>query len=115
MDVDEALLDDPELLAKADPGGMLRAVATSGAQVRQAVQFCRDSGLHRLGEGGRPRAIVVATRLCITLEMGFTVLKPDLESLAGAPLRAEGRLAGAPWPASGRLAGRRNSPGNHIG
>src|SRR5687767_1312931 len=35
--IDEALLDDPTRLSAGDPGAMLRAVATAGAQVREAV------------------------------------------------------------------------------
>src|SRR4051812_46126299 len=39
---------------------MLRAVATSAAQIRSAVTSCREAGLDRLDELGRPRAVVVA-------------------------------------------------------
>ena len=52
-------LDDPELLAAADPAGMLRQVASSAAQVRTAVQLAGEADLGPVVAGGRPRAIVV--------------------------------------------------------
>lgn len=51
-------LDDPELVEAADPGAMLRQVASSAAQVRTAVRTCAETDLSALGD--RPRAIVVA-------------------------------------------------------
>ena len=60
IEVDEGLLDDPEALATGDPGEMLRAVATAGAQVRQAMRTSDEAGLARLAGDGRPRAVVVA-------------------------------------------------------
>lgn len=60
IEVDDGLLDDPERLAAADPGAMLRAVATSGAQVRQAVHSADEAGVGRLMADDRPRAVVVA-------------------------------------------------------
>ena len=53
-------LDDPELVEAGDPGGMLRQVASSAAQVRTAVRACEEAGLTALRPAGRPRAIVVA-------------------------------------------------------
>src|SRR5437764_1175781 len=38
---------------------MLRDVATSGAQVRQAVAAAAEAGVGALAEAGRPRAVVV--------------------------------------------------------
>jgi glucose/mannose-6-phosphate isomerase len=58
--VDEELLDDQERLAAGDPGGMLVAIASSGAQVRKAIRVSHEAGLERLAEGVRPRAVVVA-------------------------------------------------------
>ncbi len=58
--IDEAVLDDVEAMEAADPGQMLRAVASSGAQVRQAVLAAEEAGLARLRGAGLPRAIVVA-------------------------------------------------------
>ncbi|MBA9007907.1 bifunctional phosphoglucose/phosphomannose isomerase [Thermomonospora cellulosilytica] len=57
--VDSARLDDPGALAAADPGDMLRQVASSAAQVRQARLAASEAGLARLAEDGRPRAVVV--------------------------------------------------------
>jgi glucose/mannose-6-phosphate isomerase len=53
-------LDDLEALTAADPGEMLRQVASAAAQVRQAQLMAAESGLARLGDDGRPRAVVVA-------------------------------------------------------
>jgi hypothetical protein len=53
-------LDDPELVEAGDPGGMLRHVASSAAQVRTAVRACEEADLSSLGQETRPRAIVVA-------------------------------------------------------
>ena len=58
--IDEALLDDPQALAANDPGGMLRATAAAGPQVREAMQLVAETDLVALGEEGRPRAVVVA-------------------------------------------------------
>jgi glucose/mannose-6-phosphate isomerase len=60
IEVDEGLLDDPEALAAGDPGEMLRAVATAGAQVRQAIRTSDEAGVASLAVDGRPRAVVVA-------------------------------------------------------
>jgi hypothetical protein len=59
-DLDEALLDDAAALAANDPGGMLRATASSGAQVREATALTAECDLSRLADEGRPRAIVIA-------------------------------------------------------
>ena len=53
-------LDDPDLVEAGDPGGMLREVASSAAQVRTALRACAESDLSALGPDTRPRAIVVA-------------------------------------------------------
>ena len=60
LDVDDARLDDPAAVAQGDSQGMLRAVATAGAQVRMSLTAAQESGLERLADAGRPRAIVVA-------------------------------------------------------
>lgn len=59
-ELDEARLDDLATLDAQDPAGMLRAVASSGAQVREAATLAAEAGLDRLADDGRPRAIVVA-------------------------------------------------------
>jgi glucose/mannose-6-phosphate isomerase len=52
-------LDDAEALEAGDPQGMLRAVASSAAQVREAAVLAREAGIARLGEAGRPRSVLV--------------------------------------------------------
>lgn len=56
-----ALLDDSEALAGADPAQVLRALATAGAQVRQAAALAAEADLQRLKEIDRPRAVLVAS------------------------------------------------------
>lgn len=57
--LDEDRLDDEELLEAADPGGMLRQVASSAAQVRTARQVTTEVDLSGVLADGRPRAVVV--------------------------------------------------------
>ena len=58
--LDESVLDDPGALTTRDPGGMLRAVATAGAQVREAVLRTGEADLARVVGEGRPRSVLVA-------------------------------------------------------
>ncbi len=58
-DVGAAVLDDPLALEAADPGGMLRAAASSGAQVRRALGV-HEAAMARFREEGRPRGVVIA-------------------------------------------------------
>ena len=53
-------LDDLEIVEAGDPGGMLRQVASSAAQVRTALRACAEADMSALGPDTRPRAIVVA-------------------------------------------------------
>ena len=53
-------LDDPEIVEAGDPGGMLRQVASSAAQVRTALRACAEADLTSLSAEQRPRAVVVA-------------------------------------------------------
>jgi glucose/mannose-6-phosphate isomerase len=53
-------LDDPELVEAGDPGGMLRQVASSAAQVRSALRACDEADLSALGPDTRPRAMIAA-------------------------------------------------------
>ncbi|GAB4077596.1 SIS domain-containing protein [Nostocoides australiense] len=53
-------LDDTEALAETDRSGMLRALATAGAQVRRAVTATREAGLLERDPDDRPRAVLVA-------------------------------------------------------
>ena len=57
--MDDSVLDDREALELLDAGEMLRAVATAGAQVREAVLHVDDELLGAVTADGRPRALVV--------------------------------------------------------
>ncbi|RSM39430.1 mannose-6-phosphate isomerase [Actinoplanes sp. ATCC 53533] len=57
---DEALLSDEQAMLRNDPGGMLRATASAGAQVRESAALAAEANLSMLAEEGRPRAVVVA-------------------------------------------------------
>jgi glucose/mannose-6-phosphate isomerase len=59
-DLREDILEEPEALVEADRGGMLRAVATAGAQVRAGWRAAEEAGIATLADEGRPRALVVA-------------------------------------------------------
>ena len=64
-------LDDQHHLSEADPGGMLRAVAASAAQVRTGHRYAVEAGVDRLSADVRPRAVVVAG-------MGVSALAGDM-------------------------------------
>ena len=71
--VEEALLDDPSRLIAADQSGMLRALASAGAQVRESAALAAEANLASIADEGRPRAVVVAgvgtaARTCDVLE-----------------------------------------------
>ncbi|GAB1645191.1 SIS domain-containing protein [Krasilnikovia sp. MM14-A1259] len=57
---DESLLDDEQVMLGNDPGGMLRATASAGAQVRESAALAAETDLGMLEDEGRPRAVVVA-------------------------------------------------------
>jgi len=57
---DESLLDDEKTMLANDPGGMLRATASAGAQVRESAALAAEADLSMLIDEGRPRAVVVA-------------------------------------------------------
>jgi glucose/mannose-6-phosphate isomerase len=58
--LDPSRLDDAAAAEEADPAGMLRQVASSAAQVREARRAADEAGIAVLADDGRPRAIVVA-------------------------------------------------------
>lgn len=70
-------LDDVDALEAADPGQMLRAIASSAAQVREAVTLAADAGLDRL-DAERPRALV-------TIGMGGSGIAGDVLAAATGP------------------------------
>jgi glucose/mannose-6-phosphate isomerase len=53
-------LDTPDVVEAADPGDMLRQVASAAAQVRTALRSSAETDLSAFGPDARPRAIVVA-------------------------------------------------------
>jgi glucose/mannose-6-phosphate isomerase len=57
--LDPARLEDAQDVEASDPGGMLRQVASSAAQIREARRAAEEAGVAALAEDGRPRAIVV--------------------------------------------------------
>ena len=59
VELDERLLDDPDALAAADLAGMLRTIAGSGAQVREASTLVGDADVESLSDE-RPRAVVLS-------------------------------------------------------
>ena len=59
-EVAEWRLDDPDEIEAADPGNMLRQVASSAAQVRSALLATQETDFSELVAAGRPRAIVVS-------------------------------------------------------
>lgn len=61
VEVDEGRIDDAAAIAATDPKGMLRAIATSAAQLRMGQTAAADAGFAEVAATiGRPRAIVVA-------------------------------------------------------
>jgi hypothetical protein len=53
-------LDTPDVIEAADPGDMLRQVASAAAGVRIALRSCQETDLSGFTPDARPRAIVVA-------------------------------------------------------
>jgi glucose/mannose-6-phosphate isomerase len=53
-------LDTPDVIEAADPGDMLRQVASAAAQVRTALRSSAETDLSAFTAEGRPRALVVA-------------------------------------------------------
>lgn len=59
-ELNELWVDDPEEIARRDSRDTLRALASSAAQVREAVTLAREAGVDALADDERPRAVVVA-------------------------------------------------------
>jgi glucose/mannose-6-phosphate isomerase len=53
-------LDTPDVIEAADPGDVLRQVASSAAEIRTALRSCQEADLSAFTPDARPRAIVVA-------------------------------------------------------
>lgn len=89
--LDEALLDDPDELARKDTRSTLRGLATAGAQVREALTLAHEAGVERLSRLDRPRSVLVAA-------LGGSALVADVLELLAEP--------GSPVP----VQARRNLP-----
>ncbi|MDX6265832.1 MAG: glucose/mannose-6-phosphate isomerase [Frankiales bacterium] len=76
--VAEELLDDPDAIEAADPGGMLRAVASAAGQVREAAALCVEAGIPRLSAEDLPRSVVV-------LGMGGSGVAGDVLAAVAGP------------------------------
>jgi glucose/mannose-6-phosphate isomerase len=57
--LDESVLDTVDRLTAADRSGLLRMLATAGAQVRESMQLAAESGVDGYLAGMRPRAVLV--------------------------------------------------------
>ena len=55
------VLDDLARLAHVDSRDTLRALATAGAQTREAMTLAADAGIDRLRGQERPRSVLVAS------------------------------------------------------
>ena len=76
--LDESLLNDPDYIAGHDSRGTLMALATAGAQVRQAVTLSREAGIGRVAGGDRPRSLLVAS-------LGGSAVVADVLELLAEP------------------------------
>jgi hypothetical protein len=85
--VDEGLLNDPDYISERDSRGTLMALATAGAQVRQAVTLSREAGIERVAGGDPPRSVLVAS-------LGGSAVVADVLELLAEP--------GSPVPVSVR-------------
>lgn len=74
----EELLDSPAELEARDPAGMLRAIASSAAQVREAAALCLEADVARLSAEDRPRSVVV-------LGMGGSGIAGDVLAAVAGP------------------------------
>jgi glucose/mannose-6-phosphate isomerase len=72
------LFDSPADLEAADPEGMLRAVASSAAQVREAAVLSAEADVARLAAEDLPRAVVV-------LGMGGSAIAGDVLAAVAGP------------------------------
>lgn len=77
-EIDDDRLDDVEGIASIDPQQMLRAVATSAAQIRRGITAAHDAGLDALRDLDRPRAVLVAG-------MGGSGIAGDVLAALAAP------------------------------
>lgn len=91
----EETLYGGQAAAEADPGDMLRAVAGSGAQVRESASASLEAGLPALADEGRPRAVVVLGSGVAAL--AAEVLAGTAGSACPVPLVVHRRRDLPPW------------------
>src|SRR3954465_10044320 len=84
---DESRVDSEESIAALDSHQTLRALATSGAQVREALSLAEEAGIERVAGGERPRSVLVAS-------LGGSAVVCDVLELLAEP--------GSPVPVSVR-------------
>ena len=78
-------LDDTDGLLEADRGGLLRAAATAGAQVRATAAAVDEGALDSVADGDRPRTVIwVAGRG--PAESAGAMLAAALSGVTGAPM-----------------------------
>ena len=58
--IDDLLLDDTDGMIAKDPANMLAAVASSGAQMREAVSVINRASLEVVAKGEQPRNVLIA-------------------------------------------------------
>ncbi len=85
--LDETLIDDEESIAARDSSQTLRALATAGAQVREAITLSAEARIDRVAGGERPRSVLVAS-------LGGSAVVADVLELLAEP--------GSPVPVSVR-------------
>ena len=76
--LDESLLDDEGRIVDLDSRGSLRALATAGAQVREAERLADEAGIAAFARGDRPRSVLVAS-------LGGSALVADILELLAEP------------------------------
>ena len=64
MSFDDAVLDDAELLSRRDPGGLLWALATAGAQVKWAATGVPVPPTFASRGGSRQPARAFSQKIC---------------------------------------------------
>lgn len=76
--LDEVLLNDSEHIAERDSRKTLVALATAGAQVRQAITLSREAKIERVAGGDLPRSVLVAS-------LGGSAVVADVLELLAEP------------------------------
>lgn len=90
-ELEESWVDDPDELARRDTRDTLRALASSGAQLREAMTLAAEAGIGDVAYGERPRAVLVAA-------LGSSAVIAEVLALLAEP--------GSPVP----VTARRNTP-----